>query len=74
MNRDGLKETLGWLKVLVVLAATAEFSLINWIVNTADLIPLRVGAGVVTLVITWLILRWGRQAEAILVTLKGESV
>jgi len=30
---DGLKEELGWLKVLLVLVATSDASLVSWLMN-----------------------------------------
>jgi hypothetical protein len=72
-NRDRLKEALGWLKVLFVLAATAEFSLINWIVNTPGLFGLRLVAGLLAIGLGWRLYRWNREAETILLTLKGDT-
>jgi len=53
--RDGFKEELGWLKVLIVLVATLDASLVNWLVHnpTQNRVLLGVSVWLVMLGIVW---------------------
>jgi hypothetical protein len=53
--REGLKEELGWLKVLLVLVATLDASVLSWLSNPAsrNRFLQSVAAGLVLIGIGW---------------------
>jgi len=73
-HREGLKEELGWLKVIVVLAASLEFSLVGWLATTTGE-PLLRGLTSFLSVIVGLMTMWMlRRATVIIRDLKGDDL
>jgi hypothetical protein len=72
---DGLKEELGWLKVMLVLVATFDASIIGWLVNnTPRNRPLFGFVFVVALAGSVWVIRLLRQGQALITLLKERSV
>jgi hypothetical protein len=74
LTNDGLKEELGWLKVVLVLVATFDASIIGWLVNDAS--PNRPLSGfvfVVALAGSIWVIRLLRQGWALVALLKESA-